>query len=105
MVCVPGRPAQKWKWHIDVDDLASLSLSLPSDGTDASADEQALSLLAAAGDKINGKANAKAKGGKNKRWVPSACMVCGIKHDDMPIGSTYCHAHKQASLLAYSIRV
>ena len=43
---------------MDVDDLASLSLSLPSDGTDASADEQALSLLAAAGDKINGKANA-----------------------------------------------
>ena len=94
---------------MDVDDLASLSLSLPSDGTDASADEQALSLLAAAGDKVNGKANAKAnakaKGGKNKRWVPSACKVCGIKHDDMPIGSTYCHAHKQASLLAYSIRV
>ena len=69
---------------MDVDDLASLSLSLPSDGTDASADEQALSLLAAAGDKINGKANAKAKGGKNKRWVPSACKVCGIKLDDMP---------------------
>ena len=88
----------------DIDDLGSLAISLSSDGTEGAADhaeeDDDLAAAIAGGARLLAHANRKnEKVKKNNKWVACACKVVGIKHDDMPTNSTYCHPHKQASVL------